>query len=211
METEGKLNPKLRSLVAVELTIFNPKVLYFTRLDRKPSVGVHQTQFYCQNPRLELDVRTRLVGASTTVVMWRPPSPEEHCRHRFYQVTCNSRAATQDRNQNCRLEFSTWSSARRTLDTLGEGTCRLCFVSFGFVLFLQWLDTNLSGLFKDCTTEECTLMSISAVLGDRLPETSQCKTSVFKELAPAGYVTWYTAEILAFPSLFKTLVAVSSF
>ena len=69
----GKLNTKLRSLVAVELNIFNPKVLYFTRLDRKPSVGMHQTQFYCQNPRRELDVRTGLVGISTVGENWPPP------------------------------------------------------------------------------------------------------------------------------------------
>uniref|UniRef100_A0A667H3Q3 Uncharacterized protein n=1 Tax=Lynx canadensis TaxID=61383 RepID=A0A667H3Q3_LYNCA len=81
-----ELNTRPRSLVAVELNIFNPKVLYFTRLDRKPSVGVHQTQFYCQNPRLELDVRTRLVGASTVVAMQRPPSPEEHRHPRSFQT-----------------------------------------------------------------------------------------------------------------------------
>ena len=47
-------------------------MLYFTRLDRKPSVGMHQTQFYCQNPRRELDVRTGLVGISTVGENWTP-------------------------------------------------------------------------------------------------------------------------------------------
>lgn len=61
-------------------------MLYFTRLDRKPSVGVHQTQFYCQNPRLELDVRTRLVGASAVAAMQRPLSPKERGRRRSFQA-----------------------------------------------------------------------------------------------------------------------------
>lgn len=191
-------------------------MLYFTRLDRKPSVGVHQTQFYCQNPRLELDVRTRLVGVSAVAAMQRPPCAEEHCCRRSFQAHTNSRAATQDRNRDLqvgalRAEFQpsdSWYPCVR------ENVARfVLFFVFCFVLFLKWLDTNLSGLFTDCTTEECKLTSLSAVLGDRLPETSQCKTlgeSVCKESAPAGHVTRDATEMLASPSLLKTLVAVPS-
>lgn len=41
----------------MELNIFNPKVLYFTILDRESSIEVRQTRFHCQIPSVELDTR----------------------------------------------------------------------------------------------------------------------------------------------------------
>lgn len=123
-------------------------MLYFTRLDREPSVGVQL--FYCQNPRPELDVRTRL-GSLRGGGHWPPPPlvavqssrpPKSVAGVSPSRLTRSSRAATR---VDSRAEggSSPGGAPSGGLSTpLGEGKCRPCFV-FCFVPFLKWVGTNL--------------------------------------------------------------------
>lgn len=98
------------SRVAVELNIFNPKVLYFTILDRESSVQVRQTRFHCQIPSFGAWSKDCLVAIAMAVT-W----PSYHCcsvktcllkTDGPSRLTCNSRAAMHDLSQDCRSEFS---------------------------------------------------------------------------------------------------------